>query len=530
LSQRNEPAASYVWQALDTFSSFGDREAIVYLDRRLSYADVVRGVLTMATSLQQHGIQPGSAVAVLTGTPPESILIQLGLHMLGCRSVWIAPNAPTRYRIDFLRMAQVEAFVYDMSTHKAMGEPLAAELPHLKVFCFGPGGIGPDLTDLAAVTTAPVTPDEISDEPQSLFQTGGTTGRPKLVHHRHSHFLALHAISQFFLASGGTPPRHLAISGYWHASSQTAGMMTLLTGGTLFLQHGFEADDFLTAVERERVTSTLIPPPVLYMLLDDPRLHSADLSSLNMISVGGAAAAPARLAQAIERFGTALRPVYGMSEATFITAYPNLDFDPAHPQRLGSCGTAYADVRIEIRDDNGKVLSPGQNGEIWVSGRMLMAGYWGEPELTHETVVDGWLRTGDVGHLDEDGYLFIVDRSKDMIITGQGSTNVYCRPIEDALLAHPAVRGAAVVGLPDPALGEVVNAFVVIAPGASVTPAELRALVVAELNELWAPRAVHFVDSLPLTEMGKVDKKELRARYGTGSGDDGDVPAGDAPA
>ena len=143
----------------------------------------------------------------------------------------------------------------------------------------------------------------------------------------------------------------------------------------------------------------------------------------------------------------------------------------------------------------------------------MMDGYHGQPELTAETIVDGWLRTGDIGRLDADGYLFLVDRAKDMIITGYGSTNIYSRPVEDALAAHPQVRAAAVIGVPADDTGEAVHAYVVAEPGADITAEEVRDFVIGELNEMWAPRTVAFVDALPLTAMGKVDKKALRARW-----------------
>ncbi len=504
---------NYVWPALERFARYGDAEALIYEGRRLTYADLITGVHTMATALRSHGIAAGDAVAILAGVPPESVFIHLALHMLGCRSVWIAPSAPTSQQVSFLRRAQAKAFVYDPATHTAMGAPLVAAEPEIPVFCFGPGGIGPDLTDVPTARTAPIAPGEVHQEPDSLFQTGGTTGQPKLVHHRHSYFLALQAISDYYLASGGGLLHHLTLAGYWHASTQTAAMMTLLTGGKFVMHHGISTEDFLTQVRDERITSTLLPPPLLYQLIDHPGLATADLSSLTMLSVGGSAAAPARLAHAINRLGPVLRPVYGMSEATFITAYPGLAHDPAHPERLASAGTAYGDMKIEIRDVDRKPLPPGETGEIWVTGSMVMSGYWDEPDLTAETLVDGWLRTGDVGRLDDDGYLFIVDRVKDMIVTGQGSTNVYSRPVEDALLSHPQVRAAAVVGVPHPEFGEAVHAYVELAPAATVTAEDLRHHVVTHLSPLWAPQRVDIIDTWPLTEMGKVDKKALRARY-----------------
>jgi acyl-CoA synthetase (AMP-forming)/AMP-acid ligase II len=237
------------------------------------------------------------------------------------------------------------------------------------------------------------------------------------------------------------------------------------------------------------------------------------MSSFKSLTVAGASTSPTRLLEAIERFGKAVRIVYGMSESPFISAMPDVEFDPEHPQRLSSCGVPYGDVKVEVRDAEGKGVPTGEIGEIWVSGSLLMKGYWGEPELTAETIVDGWLRTGDAGHLDDDGYLYIVDRTKDMIVTGYGSTNVFCRPVEDALASHPQVRGAAVIGVPHDEWGEAVHAYVITIPGASVTSEQLCKLATAALNDAWAPKTIDFLDEFPLTVSGKVDKKALRAYY-----------------
>ncbi|MGE5829752.1 MAG: AMP-binding protein, partial [Micromonosporaceae bacterium] len=248
---------SYVHRARELFARYGDAEAIVAGERRLTYRDVDLGVTTMATALHQHGIRSGMAVAVLAGNPPEAIFLQLALHLLGCRSVWIAPNAPARLREEYLRLAEVDAFIYGVHTHAGLGQELLQVAPQLAVFCLGPGGLGPDLLNAPPSATLPIDPATVADEPQSVFQTGGTTGRPKLVHHRHSFFQALHSVAEFYLAADGRPLRHLSVSGFWHASVQTSGLLTLFTGGTVVLQEGFVMQDFLGAIERERITSTL---------------------------------------------------------------------------------------------------------------------------------------------------------------------------------------------------------------------------------------------------------------------------------
>ncbi|GAA1614563.1 AMP-binding protein [Catellatospora bangladeshensis] len=504
---------SYVWRALDSFAAYGDAEAIRAPGRTLTYHELRTAVLTMATALHEQGVRAGTSVAVLVGNPCEAIFLQLALHLLGCRSVWMIPSAPHRHRVEFLRLAEADVFVYDARTHDELGRELLAEVPHVSVLCLGPGGLGPDLLAREPADAAPIGRDGPGAEPHSLFQTGGTTGTPKLVLHRHAFFQTLALFSDHWTATGGHRLRHLAVSAFWHVSAQVPVLMTLFTGGTLVMHDKFEAQAFLDAVEQDRITSILLPPPLLYQFLDDPRLDACDTSSLQMISCGGSAAAPVRLAQAVARFGPVLRPVYGMTEAPFITAQPNLTLDPAHPERLGSCGLPYGDMRVEIRDSDGTVLPAGGTGDVWIKGSLMMDGYHGQPELTAETIVDGWLRTGDIGRLDADGYLFLVDRAKDMIITGYGSTNIYSRPVEDALAAHPQVRAAAVIGVPADDTGEAVHAYVVAEPGADITAEEVRDFVIGELNEMWAPRTVAFVDALPLTAMGKVDKKALRARW-----------------
>ncbi|MBV1856075.1 AMP-binding protein [Catellatospora tritici] len=511
--QSFDPATNYAHRALTLFAKYGDAEALVAVDgRRYTYAELHAEVVAMAAALWRHGVRPGAAIGVLARNPAESVFLQLAAHLLGCRTAWIANNAPDRFRRGFLDLAEVDFFVYDAVILPEMGAELAALAQDRPVLCFGPGGVGPDLNADRA-TELPFDPADVTDEPSSLFQTGGTTGSPKLVHHRHGFFAALHLLSEFYLASGAPQLRHLLVAGTWHVSAQTAVFMTLFSGGTAFLHDGLEYPLFYETVARERINSTLLAPPLLYVLLDDPKSADADFSSLVTLTVSGAAASPARLTQAIARFGPVIRIVYGMSESPFITAMANLDHDPDHPERLASCGVPYGDVRVQIRDEDNQVLPAGAVGEVWVSGSLLMAGYWGMPELTEQTLVDGWLRTGDVGRLDEHGYLYLLDRVKDMIVTGLSSTNVFCRPVEDALAGHPQVRAAAVIGVPHELEGEAVYAYVVPAAGATVTGDELRAHAAAELNAMWAPQQIEFIEAFPLTESGKVDKKALRERY-----------------
>jgi fatty-acyl-CoA synthase len=506
-------ADNYVLSALQLFAGFADQEAIVQGDRRLTYRDVADMTLRLASALHDQGIGPGTAVAMLVRDHIDSASLHLALHLLGCRTVWIATYAPPRDQARFLRLSQAEVLIY---TTSAVREQLAADLSsqadRVRVFCLGPGGLGTDLLASLPAEAPELDPATVGPDPESLFYSGGTTGVPKLVHHGQAFYKVLLAIAAYYVSVGEPPMRFLMGSSFTHVSGQMPAFLTLFEGGTLFLED-WDPRDFLAAIERERISSTFLTPGQLYNMLDHPDAKDFDTRSLRYLNVGGAAASPTRLAQAIECFGPVVRLVYGSSEAPLITDLPFLDHDPSRPERLSSCGRPFADTRIEIRDEKGEALGPGEAGEVWISGSLMMTGYWQQPEMTRNALSGGWLRTGDVGYLDSEGYLYLVDRVSDMIVTSDAAANVYARPIEDVLTSHPQVRGAAVIGVPDEADGEAVHAFVVTAPDADLSADELRRLVRSELNDLYTPRGIDFVDSLPLTPMTKVDKKLLRARY-----------------
>ncbi|MDM4719017.1 AMP-binding protein [Micromonospora sp. WMMA1363] len=502
----DRPQPGYVHRALDLFAAYGDRAALVDGGRRLTYTDVADAVRGFAATLLRHGVRPGAAVLVSLGNPVEAPLVQLALHLLGCRTMWIAPVTSRREIDEFVRLARPDALVYH-ARDPGIGAELAAELagvPALRV------GAELDLpADPADATALPV------DVPaaESFLQTSGTTGRPKLVHHRESFYTQILALAADFRAAGFPLLRHLSYSPMWLASGQITTLFNLFTGGVLFPRDGWDAAAFLRTVPAERINSTFVTPPMLYEVLDHPDLPGADFSAMFMFNVGAGPAAPTRLREAIARFGPVLRIVYGLSEAVVVAAQPGLTEDPAHPQRLCSCGKAYGDVRIEIRAEDGAVLPPGVDGEVWVHTALRFAGYHGQPELTADTLVGGWVRTRDIGHLDDDGYLYLVDRLQDRILTRQRSWPIYSRPIEDILAGHPAVRAATVIGVPDEVAGELPYAYVVPAPGATVTGAELIDLVTTTLSDTWAPGGVEFLDALPLNRANKVDKRALRARY-----------------
>jgi fatty-acyl-CoA synthase len=285
----------------------------------------------------------------------------------------------------------------------------------------------------------------------------------------------------------------------------------------VIVERGFDASRFAALVARHRATMTFLVPTMIYRLLDEPGLDAAALAGLEVVIYGAAPISPARLAEAVRRFGPVFMQLYGQTEApNAITALRRADHDPdRHPERLASCGVPIGPSRVALLDEDGREVPHGEVGEICVRGPLVTAGYWNRPEETAHAYRHGWLHTGDMARSDADGFLYIVDRSKDMIVTG--GFNVFPREIEDVLTTHPAVAAAGVIGVPDPQWGEAVKAVVVLRPGASVDAAELIALVREAKGPVQAPKSVEFVDALPVTGLGKPDKKALRARYWGGA-------------
>src|SRR6266508_2090802 len=334
---------SYVSRALRLFDSYGDREAVVGGGRRLTYREVRGLVVDLAGVLQRHGIGAGAGVLVLAGNTVELPALQLALHLLGARTMWIAPIAGRSEIEQFAALSEPDVFLYDAAGKAELGERLATQLG-VTVLCLGPGGLGPDVLSGQAADLEPRPTGDLA----TCLQTSGTTGIPKLVHHGREFYEQILTLGADFVAAGNPLLRHLSHSPMAFASGQITGLFNL--------------------------------------------------------NVGAGPAAPSRLRQAIVAFGPCLRIVYGLSEVIVVTAQPGLTEDPEHPERLRSSGTPYGDVRLQTRDASGTALPPGETGEIWAASRLAFKGYWGQPELTARTIVDGWVRTG------------------------KANWNVYCRP------------------------------------------------------------------------------------------------------
>jgi acyl-CoA synthetase (AMP-forming)/AMP-acid ligase II len=293
-------------------------------------------------------------------------------------------------------------------------------------------------------------------------------------------------------------------------------MPTFVRGGTNVMLPALDVATLLSNIQRHKVTATAVVPTIIYLLLDDPRRTDFDLSTLRTMIYAGAPIAPERLRAALQTFGPIFIQTYAGTEQGFVSCLRKHDHradDPTWVARLASAGRALLNVAVEIRDEHGHPVAAGEPGEVCTKQHGQMDSYL-DASRNAEAMREGWMHTGDVGRLDEDGFLYIVDRKRDLIVSG--GFNVFPRQVEDVLTAHAAVAQAAVIAVPHEKWGEAVLAVVVTRPGVAVGEQELIDHVKAELGSVCAPKSVVFVDEVPLNVTGKVDKKSLREPYWQG--------------
>ena len=493
------------------------RDAIAFEQdgRRIGYAAAADLVGRLMRALSDRGVGAGTGVAVLAAPRPEAWLAMAATHLLGARCTALHPLGSLEDHLFVCDDAEIDTLLVDMATFGARGVELrdgAASLRQLLSI-----GRSPDAVDVLALaaecTPAPLAPTVDERDPCWVLYTGGTTGRPKgvVLSHRAFATMALTALAEWEVPGEA---RYLAASPITHAAG-TLVVPVLLRGGTVHLHSAFDPGRYLDTIARERITLCFGVPAMVDALLAHPALETTDTTSLRTFVYAGSPMPPARLEQALARFGPVFLQFYGQTESTALgTALARRDHDPAIPGRLSTCGTAVASVRLQLQDDDGAHVADGDFGEICLQGPSIMDGYWRRPELTAETLRGGWLHTGDVAVRDADGFLTIIDRQTDMVISG--GFNVFPREIEDVLNAHPAVAAAAVIGVPDDRWGEAVKAIVVLRADADVSAADLIAVVREHKGPVYAPKSVDFVDTIPLTPVGKADKRALRARHWSG--------------
>jgi fatty-acyl-CoA synthase len=504
-----------------------DRPVLFLGETTLTGGELAARISQYVAAFEALGAGTGATVGLLSLNRPEVLMIIGAGQTRGYRRTALHPLGSLDDHAYVLADAGATALVIDpnpMFVERALG--LLDRVPALRqVLTLGPvpeelAAVGVDL--IAEAAQHPPAPLQVADLPPDhiggLTYTGGTTGRPKGVIGTVGNITAMTTIQ---LAEWEWPenPRFLMCTPLSHAGAAFF-TPTIVKGGEMIVLPRFDPAEVLATIEERRITATMLVPSMIYALMDHPDSRTRDLSSLETVYYGASAMNPVRLAEAIERFGPIFAQYYGQSEAPMaITYLAKADHDA---KRLTSCGRPTLFARTALLDPDGNAVAPGEVGEICVSGPLLAGGYWNLPEETAATFRDGWLRTGDMAREDEDGFWYIVDRVKDMIVTG--GFNVFPREVEDVVAEHPAVAQVCVIGTPDEKWGEAVTAVIVLRPehprdeeAVAAVTAEIQAAVKDRKGPVHTPKRVVLTDSVPVTALGKPDKKAVRAQFWEGA-------------
>ncbi len=530
-------------ELFDHCAKFAEREFLVYEGERVTYDGFRRAVTTLALQLQELGVQRGDRVAVVMRNLPELFVSFYGAALAGAivtplNSWWTGPELefgladagcrvaivdPERFAIIQPHLDACPALEKVYVTRSEAPLPADERIARLEdVIGNTADWASLPQADLPAINFAP-------DDDIAILYTSGTTGRPKGAVSSHRGMLSnIHAvvlpIMRAMVRWGDPLPPvvdpltvpqrvNLVAVPLFHATGLVTQMILAANGGyKVVMMRKWDAAEAVRLIERERVNVTGGVPTIAWQLLEEAEKSDADLSSLVAIAYGGAPAA-AELTRRIKARFPAVRMAtgWGMTEtlSTFTSA-SGMEYE-THPDSAGTC-VPINDLQIRDPEDGVTILPAGNVGELWARGPQVVKGYWNRPEANAETFVDGWLRTGDLGKVDEEGYLTIVDRAKDMVI--RGGENIYCLEVETVIYEHPDVLDAAVIGIPHPTLGEEPAAVVRLAPGSDVTEESLKTHVAARIARFKVPVSVRFMaDNLPRNASGKIMKVELREMF-----------------
>ena len=526
------PDVRALWQST---RAFADRTYLVYRDERLTYTQAHARVDAIAAWLAEQGVRPGDRVAIAMRNYPEWMLIywacvSTGIAVVGMNAWWtaeemtfaLADSAPKVLFLDAERLVR----------YQEVAEPPAG-LALVGVRLHGPE---PEITAYADVIGQNGSLPNVAIHPDAdacIFYTSGTTGFPKGAQLTHrgcitNLFNMLYAGASTGLAmqraTGVEPPANPAVpvslltTPLFHVTANNCGAYaTTAAGGTIVLMYRWDAGEALRIIAQERVTSIGGVPVMARELISHPDFAATDVSSLTAMS-GGGAQVPPDLVQKIDDKVAGARPGtgYGMTETCGIITSVSGDFFVDKPDSAGPAMPAY---EAKCVDDAGNTVPPGEIGELWVKGAAVIKGYINRPEATAAAITDGWLHTGDIARIDADGFIFIVDRKKDMVL--RGGENVYCAEVEAAIYRHPAIAECCVFGVPDQRLGEEVGAAIVLKPGERLDEAGLRSFCGGIIANYKVPRHVWFLtEPLPRNASGKFLKRDLRDRLAK------DLPAG----
>lgn len=498
----------------------GDRTALIFNGRTTTFAELDRAASRVANALIALGVKPGTRCATVTRDSDHVAELQFGIAK--ARGViqginWRLAPPEIAFIVDD---GKAEVLFVGEESFGAVEQVLEA-MPTVKhvVTTSGSHPRWPSYVELrdGASDTDPMLPAD-PEEVVVQMHTSGTTGHPKGVMLPNRSFFAvirsMHAAGDDWIGFTEDdislqcfPLFH--IGGFWWA------ITGLHAGAANLIQDAFVAHQALELIGRHRVTKTCLVPAMLGMMLAEPAAKETDFSTLTHIVYGGSPIPTPLLTASIRAFGCEFGQIYGLTEtgntAVFLRESDHADLES---ERLKAAGRPYPGVRAKVIDESGNELPARAIGEICLHSPANMTGYWNRPEATAETLRDGWVHTGDAGYLDEDGYVYVCDRVKDMIL--YAGENVYPAEVESALMAHPAIAECAVIGVPHDRWGEEIKAMVVLKPDATAKPQEILAVARGVIAPFKIPKTVDFIDGLPRTPSGKVQKAKLRAPYWEG--------------
>lgn len=495
-----------------------DELAVVDADRRLTWRELRSRCDRLSATLQASS-RPGDRVAVLLANRSEYLELYYGVPDAGLILV------PLNYRLHPVEVAAQlrHCGAKMLITEAALLDPLAALLSSLDslervLVIGGDQGVEGHLAYEDVLDTAPAAPPPSPRDDTStawIVYTSGTTGRPRgvMLSHRNLLTSVLESVVEF-----GTAERERMLMTFplCHVSAAATTLIGHLRGATIYLMRTFDAAAWLRDVERFAITESGLAPTMISYILDRPDIDDYELRSLRGVIYGTAVLPVPLVERFLDRFGPILYTAYGSSElAGPCTAFPKSMMTRAvkgEAHLLASCGRPALLCEVQVVDDDGQPLGAGAIGELLVKGDQVMSGYWDDPEHTAATISDGWLRTGDLVEQDQEGFLYVVGRKKDLIITG--GENVYPRDVEEVLYSHPGIADAAVIGLPDEVWGERVTAVIVAREGHCVSEDEVVRLCRSRLAGYKTPRSVVILDTLPRNAAGKVLKAQLRESLG----------------
>ena len=498
----------------------GDRLAIQYGEQQLTYAELTQRVARLAQTLRTFGVGPGDRVALVQRNGPALFETLFACFRAGAVAVPINVRLHPE-EVAFICQDCEARVLVATGDYAASAFQARKRMPELRLVGVESMADAFDyetlLSDADPMTTdTEVDPDDLA----WLFYTSGTTGKPKGAMLTHRNLLAM--TMNYFADVNPLGPEDVVL----HAAPLTHGsglfgLPAIAKGATNVILHtpSFDPDMVFQLIEHLRVTTiAFLAPTQIKMLLNGP-YQTYDLSSLRCIPYGGGPMYVEDMKQAVEALGPVLVQIYGQGEAPMTISYLRREEhvthgDPGAERHLASAGIPRTDVEVRIVNDEDREVEVGAIGEIVARGSVVMAGYWNQPEATAETLRGGWLHTGDIGMMDAQGYLYLLDRKKDMIISG--GNNIYPREIEEILLKHQAIYEVAVIGVPDPLWGESVKAIVALRPGMTVTEEEMNIFCRQHLASYKKPRTVEFVPELPKSAYGKILKRELREQYWRG--------------